>query len=257
MHRVRFRRALPISATILAIALSLFAFAERPDNARAVSPNITIAPVAQSVSSGNVTVNVMVEDAPEFGAYEFHLSFAPNVLGFVSVENGSFLGSTGRDPFCVGPNAEHLAAGVISYACGSLGVGAGPSGAGLLATVTFSTSCAGTSPINFTGSAGPGEVFDPANLSDVLGASIPVDATGGSRTRTSGSPCPSSGVGDANCNGDVDAIDAALMLQFSAGLLGQLQCAAGADVNGDGRVDAIDAALVLQYGAGLLAQLPP
>lgn len=63
--------------------------------------------------------------------------------------------------------------------------------------------------------------------------------------------------GDADCSGDVNSIDAALILQLAAGLLTGLPCPAGADANEDGRVDAIDAALVLQYVAGLLDSLPP
>jgi hypothetical protein len=55
----------------------------------------------------------------------------------------------------------------------------------------------------------------------------------------------------------VNAIDAALILQFAAGLIGSLPCGQNADVNGDGNVDAIDAALILQYAAGLIPSLPP
>ena len=64
-------------------------------------------------------------------------------------------------------------------------------------------------------------------------------------------------VGDANCDGTVNALDAALILQFSAGLLNSLRCPLGADANGDGTVNALDAALVLQFSAGLLRSLPP
>jgi hypothetical protein len=55
----------------------------------------------------------------------------------------------------------------------------------------------------------------------------------------------------------VNAIDAAVDLQYGAGLLRTLECPANADVNGDGQVNSLDAALVLQYAAGLLAHLPP
>ncbi len=58
--------------------------------------------------------------------------------------------------------------------------------------------------------------------------------------------------GDANCDGDVNAIDAALVLQFVAGLTGSLACEENADVNESGDVNAIDAALILQFSAGLL-----
>jgi hypothetical protein len=68
---------------------------------------------------------------------------------------------------------------------------------------------------------------------------------------------PLTQTGDANCNGLVNAVDAALILQFGAGLTASLPCRDAADVNGDGLVNAIDASLVLQFDAGLLDHLPP
>jgi len=74
------------------------------------------------------------------------------------------------------------------------------------------------------------------------------------RIIVSGAP---TNAGDANCSGSVNAIDAAIVLQFDAGLLGAIPCADNADVNQNGTVNTIDAALILQYDAGLLGQLPP
>lgn len=68
-------------------------------------------------------------------------------------------------------------------------------------------------------------------------------------------PTPAGENGDANCDDTVNSIDAALILQRVAGLLGALPCPAGADANDDGQVNSIDAALVLQYVAGLLPEL--
>ena len=68
-------------------------------------------------------------------------------------------------------------------------------------------------------------------------------------------PPPPADPGDANCSGDVSSIDAAIVLQFGAGLTGSLPCLAAADVNASGAVDAIDAALILQFVAGLLESL--
>ena len=68
----------------------------------------------------------------------------------------------------------------------------------------------------------------------------------------SGLPCPDGG--DPSGGGLVDATDAALILQLSAGLVSSLACD-GVDVSGDGTVDAIDAALILQFVAGLIPSL--
>lgn len=59
--------------------------------------------------------------------------------------------------------------------------------------------------------------------------------------------------GDADCDGDVDAIDAAHVLQFEARLLNELDCADNADANHDGTAGPIDAAIILQKSAGLIS----
>lgn len=58
--------------------------------------------------------------------------------------------------------------------------------------------------------------------------------------------------GDADCDEDIDSIDAAHVLQFEAGLLAEIACSENADANHDGRVGPIDAAIILQTSAGLL-----
>ncbi len=63
-------------------------------------------------------------------------------------------------------------------------------------------------------------------------------------------------VGDANCDGQANAIDASLVLQFDARLILELGCREVADVDADGTIGSIDAALILQLDAGLIDFLP-
>lgn len=58
--------------------------------------------------------------------------------------------------------------------------------------------------------------------------------------------------GDVNDNGSVDAVDAQLVLQYSAGLLQTLANLPSGDVNSSGDVTPVDAALILQVEAGLI-----
>jgi glucose/arabinose dehydrogenase len=62
---------------------------------------------------------------------------------------------------------------------------------------------------------------------------------------------------DVNRSGHVDSVDAALVLQFSAGLFAELPAPENGDLNHDGYITAVDAAIILQYVAGLLDALPP
>ncbi len=62
--------------------------------------------------------------------------------------------------------------------------------------------------------------------------------------------------GDVNCNYAASAVDALLLLQVITGLRTGFSCAEGADVSEDGTTDAVDAALVLQFSAGMLERLP-
>lgn len=69
--------------------------------------------------------------------------------------------------------------------------------------------------------------------------------------------CSETIYGDADCDKSASAIDAVLILQLDAGLVGSLPCQGSPDANRDGNVNSLDAALVLQYAAGLIPTLPP
>jgi hypothetical protein len=65
-------------------------------------------------------------------------------------------------------------------------------------------------------------------------------------------PTPPRPLGDFNCDGAINSIDAAIILQISAGLIVPLPCTGDGDVNHDDELNPIDAALILQYTAGLI-----
>jgi hypothetical protein len=64
-------------------------------------------------------------------------------------------------------------------------------------------------------------------------------------------------IGDVNCDGVIDPVDAQILLQFIAGLIASLPCPQNADVNESGSTNASDAQLILQFNAGIIHNLPP
>lgn len=243
------RFVLPLIALGLALLVTQVAHAE--------SATVRISPASQTVAAGqNATVDLQVEsvtDPDGLGSYGFALDFDPDQLDFVSVTNGAFLGSTGRDVLCLPPTFDRDGdgeddPGYVRYACLTQGQSPpGPTGNGTLATVVFDTLCASVSTLE----------FDPmwTSLSDPLGGTFDLTTHEGTIT-TTGTPCaPPVVAGDANCDGQVTAVDAALILQLNAGLITSVECPEGADANGDGEITAVDAALVLQFVAGLIDEL--
>jgi hypothetical protein len=81
-----------------------------------------------------------------------------------------------------------------------------------------------------------------------------IDATVACYGPQLGGPGPM--VGDANCDQSVSSVDAAVVLQYEAGLIGVQDCLVASDVNRDDRTNSIDAQLILQVEAGLIPRLP-
>ena len=244
-------------AAIIALTIGIVGLVLQPSaEAGGLDPVFRVSPSFQNVSvGGSVEVDIVVENAPTFASYEFHLAFDPSVLAFVSITGGGdILEDAGRDPLCLGPDSFDLQNAIVSYACASTGGSGGPFGSGVLATLTFQALCLGDADLAFV-PVGKDLSVDAVNLGDVLGDSIDARGISG-EVNINGAGCANPGLlGDANCNGSVNAIDAALILQISAGLIGELSCEGNADTNENGSIDSIDAALVLQFVAGLLGSL--
>jgi len=65
---------------------------------------------------------------------------------------------------------------------------------------------------------------------------------------------PAKACGDVNDDGNVNSIDAQLVLQLKAGLISSLVNEPSGDVNNSGDITSVDAALILQKDAGLIPQ---
>lgn len=118
---------------------------------RAVAQEPTVhveVPATEVAANGEpFTLTVVVEDVTNLGAFQFDLTYDPSVLTLVDVQEGPFLGSSGREVTCLPPR---MAEGSLGLSCVTLGATPdGPNGAGELATLLFQAVAAGTSPLQF------------------------------------------------------------------------------------------------------------
>jgi hypothetical protein len=79
-------------------------------------------------------VDVVIENTANLGAFQFDLTYDGTCIEATGATVGPFLGSTGRSVVPVGPS---FGAGVITFGASSYGSASGPSGTGVLATITF------------------------------------------------------------------------------------------------------------------------
>jgi len=107
----------------------------------------------QMVPGTQFTVDIVVENVEDLWAYQFWLSFNPDVIIGVDVENGPFLGSAGGE-VAVAPGAgfdnqqgELKLFGASIFFTGEVSEELLPTGGGVLASVTFEVVGYGSSPI--------------------------------------------------------------------------------------------------------------
>jgi hypothetical protein len=142
---------------LLGVGLFIAAAAVWPDGGTvgAQTAVMKIVPARQTVDigDGNFTLEVLaeqVDDPNGLAAFEFKLSYDPEVIRFVEVKAGPFLGSTERDVHCIASRHDSAGTEDIQFGCGTIAQGPpwGPTGSGLLATVTFAPRAAGTTSLN-------------------------------------------------------------------------------------------------------------
>ena len=130
-----------------AVLLALLAMvAIQTAQAQGATVRIEIPSEGPKVGGEPFSVNVVVDDVTNLGAFEFQLTYDPSVVGLQDFKEGPFLGSSGRRVECLPPRT---AEGSLHFTCVTLGATPdGPTGSGVLATLTFQPVGAGTSALH-------------------------------------------------------------------------------------------------------------
>lgn len=178
---------------------------------------ITVGPAG----SGTLQLQARGLAAPGLGAWEINVNYDPAIVTLNSCTPAP--GAICNTAFA--PNAARAVGATAAGITGNL----------TIASLNFSCDRVGATDVTIKI-----DVF----VNATPGSPMPIatKVVNGSITCSSG---PVAGLGDVNCDGVVNAIDAELVLQYEAGLIDTLPCLGNGDMNGDGEVDAIDAFLIL------------
>lgn len=151
----------------VAILLALFVFA--PSSlAQGTVVRIDPATLGVPISSPSFTMNVVIDDVENLGAFQFDLVYNPAVVHITNVTLGPFLGSTGRFASSL-PPAINNTTGRTTFGAFSFGFTAGPSGSGVLAVVTLVPQSEDESPLN----------LENVQVTDINGVVIPASLQNG------------------------------------------------------------------------------
>lgn len=169
----------------------------------------------------NFTVNVRIRDVIDLYAWQFNMSFDPNLMQCVSVTEGEFLRNVGSTTgLLVSVNNTN---GWIKAGCSLLGAVAGASGGCVLAYVTFHCTSVGGSALD----------LHDTKLLNSSAVSVPAPPN----------------LGDANGDGKVDIKDVVIVANAYCSKVGDPRYDPQADLNNDGVVDIMDLIIVtLNFG---------
>lgn len=132
----------------------------------------------QAVAGESVELRVAIEGVQNLGAFQFTLTYNPDLVEVEAISVGDFPASTGRNVNPLGPKLE---TGRALFGAFSFGEARGPDGDGVLAVVALTVKGSGTSELQ----------LEDVQVVDVSGNRIPTQVEGGS-IRVAGTPVPQS-----------------------------------------------------------------
>ncbi len=114
-----------------------------------IAQNINIRVEPQNLSAEinqTIFLDIRVENVSNLGGFQSDIFYNTDVIHATSATAGDFIGSTGRSPFPLGPEIDNnINPGKLIFGAATFGVGAGPTGDGILATVEFVAQANGNS----------------------------------------------------------------------------------------------------------------
>lgn len=226
-----------LAITRLVAVLALTAAAFGVSGAFAGGPTVTAGSLSLGLGQqGQVSVRALGIGGSGLGAWTVDISYDPSVVSI----DGCHAEYGGICNIAYGPNTVRTT-GVQVH---------GPTGDVTLGTIDITCESVGTSPLSLT---------LPVFADSTPGGPQPINAgiSNGSvycteQPQPTPTPVNAGLSGDVDCDHDVDAIDAELVLQYDAGLIHSLPCIDNGDINHDGHVNSIDATIILQLAAGLI-----
>lgn len=128
--------------------LALLTVASHPPASAAI---ISLQPSALTpVTGSSFSVSVDITSATDLYAFQFDVTFDPQVLSAVGVTEGPFLPLAGPTLFVPG-NIDNVAGSITFTADALIGAGPGVSGSGSLAVIGFQALAAGNTAIDLLG----------------------------------------------------------------------------------------------------------